>query len=127
MSFKLMVIILSVAGMFFTLAVGIYMTMLSLRVLEEAESYLARSPLVRNNRNNMGGGWVGCTYRILQITMVLLMKEFFIRKGEVDRQDVYSFPPELEKKITRPGRVLLVSGVLTFAVLMYARYSTVLH
>ncbi|TRX73246.1 hypothetical protein [Pseudomonas mangiferae] len=127
MTLKLLIVIVSAVGAFFTLAIGVYMTILSLRILDEVESHLHRSALVKNNRNNMGGGWIGCTYRLLQINMALLMKEFFIKKGEMDQQDLLEFPTDLEKKITRPGRVLLVSGLFTFAVLIYARYSSVLH
>jgi len=56
----------------------------------------------------------------------LIFKEFYIKKGALSKEDVENFPLELERKITTPNKVLLISGILTLVMAACVKYGEVL-
>lgn len=126
MVFKIVLIIVVWCFAFVALISGLYLSKLSYRLLEEAEGYLSNSILIINNKKLLGDGFLGRSYRLIQLSSGLIFKEFYIQKGALSREDVEKFPLELERRITTPNKVLLVSGILTLVMAACVKYSGVL-
>ncbi|TRX72741.1 hypothetical protein [Pseudomonas mangiferae] len=96
----------------------LYMTFLAFKELDRAEQFLKQSDWIVMNKRSLGNGPIARVMRMLQIAGCLSVKNYSIRKGQLDASDVSGFPEKLERKIVWTGRVLLFS----FIAMMMASY-----
>ncbi|WP_263147951.1 hypothetical protein [Pseudomonas sp. RIT-PI-AD] len=117
--------LLSFVGFFGFLALfsDFYLSRLSFKYLEEAEKYLKGSSLVIFNKKHLDNGFLGRTYRLIQLSSGLIDEEFYIKRGALEREEVSNFPHALKRKITLPNKVLQVSGLLALILAIGANYS----
>ena len=118
MQFKYWVMGVMLLNMMTAIVACLYMAFLAFKELDRAEQFLKKSNWIVMNKRNLGNGHIARVMRMLQIAGCLSIKNYSIRKGQLDANDVSGFPKKLERKIVWTGRVLLFS----FIAMMMASY-----
>lgn len=90
--------------------------------LDKIESHLKNCKLVENNRRIWGGGPVGRTYRLMQVSGMVLFPKPIVKNGEADLEEILRLPTPLRRWIKIPsisGLVLLSMMVVLY---IYGNY-----
>jgi len=110
------------ASLLLGLFLVVYMGYIANKYLDEFESHLTRSKLIVSNRMLMGNSFLGRMYRLLQISSCLSIRNFSIKKGQLDPDDSTEFPQHLARKIVWPSRLILFFGLIVLFGGGYGKY-----
>ena len=81
----------------------LYMTFLAFKELDRAEQFLKNSNWIVMNKRNLGNGHIARVMRMLQIAGCLSVKNYSIRKGQLDASDVLGFPKSWKERLCGRG------------------------